>query len=170
MERRSALKNIGGLFLLPKLSKVSLPAEKKPVLRIAHLTDVHLKNQFNAPARFIKCLHHVQAQLSKVDLILNGGDIVFDMNKENIDTINEQWKLVNDVMKNECSIPVRYCLGNHDIWWNEDTKGDVFYGKNTPWINCNWLNLTTVWCRTAGKLLYWIALTWISIIPGISAN
>ena len=129
MERRSALKNIGGLFLLPTLSTVSLPAEKKTVLRVAHITDVHLKNQFNAPVRFAKCLHHLQAQSPKVDLILNGGDIVFDMNKENIDTINDQWKLVQETMKNECSIPVRYCLGNHDIWWNEDSKGDVFYGK-----------------------------------------
>jgi 3',5'-cyclic-AMP phosphodiesterase len=129
MERRSALKNIGGLFLLPTLSKVSLPIEKKAVLRVVHITDVHLKNQFNAPARFAKCLHHLQAQSPKVDLILNGGDIVFDMNKESIDTINDQWKLVQETMKNECAIPVRYCLGNHDIWWNESNKGNVFYGK-----------------------------------------
>jgi 3',5'-cyclic-AMP phosphodiesterase len=129
MERRSALKNIGGLFLLPTLSKVSLPIDKKAVLRVVHITDVHLKNQFNAPARFAKCLHHLQAQSPKVDLILNGGDIVFDMNKENIDTINDQWKLLQETMKNECAIPVRYCLGNHDIWWNESNKGNVFYGK-----------------------------------------
>ncbi|MEH3115174.1 metallophosphoesterase family protein [Pedobacter terrae] len=129
MERRSAIKNIGGLFLVPTLSQVSLPLEKKPVLRIAHITDVHLKNQFNAPVRFAKCLHHLQAQSPKVDLILNGGDIVFDMNKENISAINDQWKLVQETIKNECSVPVRYCLGNHDIWWNEDSKGDVFYGK-----------------------------------------
>lgn len=129
MERRSALKNIGGLFLLPTLSKISLSTERKPVLRVAHITDVHLKNQFNAPARFAKCLHHLQAQSPKVDLVLNGGDIVFDMNKENIGTINDQWKLVQETMKKECSIPVRYCLGNHDIWWNEVSKGDVFYGK-----------------------------------------
>lgn len=103
--------------------------EKKPVLRVAHMTDIHLKNQFNAPARFARCLHHLQAQLPKVDLILNGGDIVFDMNKENIGTINGQWKLVHETMKNECSIPVNYCLGNHDIWWNEASNGDVFYGK-----------------------------------------
>ncbi|KQM72580.1 metallophosphoesterase [Pedobacter sp. Leaf216] len=129
MERRSALKNIGGLFLLPTLPAISSAAYKKPVLRVAHITDVHLKNQFNAPAKFIKCLHNLQNQSPRVDLVLNGGDIVFDMNKENIATINDQWKLVGDTMKNECSLPVRYCLGNHDIWWNENTKGDTFYGR-----------------------------------------
>ena len=130
MKRRSALRNIGGLFLTPGLVTQTVVKEKKPVLRIAHLTDVHLKNEFGAPDKFVKCLHHVQRQSPKVDLILNGGDIVFDMNKENIDTINAQWKLVHGIMKAECDIPVKYCLGNHDIWWNENSKSQTFYGKH----------------------------------------
>ncbi|MCF0059160.1 metallophosphoesterase [Dyadobacter sp. CY356] len=129
MKRRSALRNIGDLFLTPGLVTETVK-EKKPVLRIAHLTDVHLKNEFGAPDKFVKCLHHVQKQTPKVDLILNGGDIVFDMNKENIDTINAQWKLVHGIMKTECDIPVKYCLGNHDIWWNENSKSQTFYGKH----------------------------------------
>jgi len=127
MERRSAIKSIGGLLLAPAL--VSRVTDKQRVLRIAHLTDIHLKNQFGAPDKFVKCLHHVQQQTPKVDFILNGGDIVFDMNKENIGTINDQWKLMNSVLKAECSLPVNYCLGNHDIWWNEDDKGQALYGK-----------------------------------------
>ena len=129
MHRRSALKNIGGLFLTPALIRDKASIDKKAVLRIAHLTDIHLKNQFDAPTRFVKCLHHVQQQLPKVDLILNGGDVVFDMNKENLSTISDQWALMNKTMQMECSIPVHYCLGNHDIWWNEDDKGQALYGK-----------------------------------------
>jgi Icc protein len=127
MERRSAIKNIGGLLLAPAL--ISGVTDKQRVLRIAHLTDIHLKNQFGAPAKFVKCLHHVQQQTPKVDFILNGGDVVFDMNKENIGTINDQWELMNSVLKAECSLPVNYCLGNHDIWWNENDKGQALYGK-----------------------------------------
>jgi len=129
MERRSAIKNIGGLFLAPGLMSHRVSAEKQRVLRIAHLTDIHLKNEFNAPEKLVKCLHHVQQQTPKVDLILNGGDVVFDMNKENISTINDQWTLVKSIMKAECSLPVQYCLGNHDIWWYEDNKGQALYGK-----------------------------------------
>ncbi|MBE9463593.1 metallophosphoesterase family protein [Dyadobacter subterraneus] len=129
MERRSALKNIG-LLLTPALAPGPIIKEKQPVLRIAHLTDIHLKNEFTAPEKFVRCLHHVQQQTPKVDLILNGGDIVFDMNKENIDTINAQWKLVHGIMKAECSIPVHYCLGNHDIWWDEKSRQQTFYGKH----------------------------------------
>lgn len=129
MERRTALRNIGGLFLLPSVSLGFTEETQKPVLRIAHLTDVHLKDELGAPAKFAKCLHHLQEQNPKVDLVLNGGDVVFDMNKENISTIDKQWQLLNNTMKNECSLPVRYCLGNHDIWWDENSKADTFYGK-----------------------------------------
>jgi len=129
MERRSALKNIGGLFLAPSLITEVSAALNEPVLRVAHITDVHLKNDFGAPAKFAKCLHHVQQQTPKVDLILNGGDIVFDMNKENISTIDAQWKLYNDLIKSDNNLPIRYCLGNHDIWWSENNKGQAVYGK-----------------------------------------
>ncbi len=127
MERRSVIKNIGGLFLTPALSPFL--KGKKPVLRVAHLTDVHLKNELDAPAKFAKCLHHVQQQSPKVDFILNGGDIVFDMNKENLSNINSQWKLLEDIIKAESSIPAHYCLGNHDVWWSENNKGQAVYGK-----------------------------------------
>ncbi|QNK64582.1 metallophosphoesterase [Pedobacter sp. PAMC26386] len=132
MKRRSVLKSIGSigsLLLAPSISFASIATERRPVLRIAHLTDVHLKNYSDAPQRFAKCLHHVQQQSPKIELILNGGDIVYDMNKEQLNTINEQWKLTHSIMKQECSIPVQYCLGNHDIWWNENNKGQTIYGK-----------------------------------------
>ena len=129
MERRSALKGIGGLLLAPSLALAATPANNRPVLRIAHITDVHLKNKFGAPAKFAKCLQHIQQQQPKVDFILNGGDIVFDMNKENLSDINDQWSLMKSIMKSECSVPVHYCLGNHDVWWNENSKGQTFYGK-----------------------------------------
>ncbi|HTI58851.1 metallophosphoesterase family protein [Mucilaginibacter sp.] len=129
MERRSALKGIGSMLLAPALPFKNILPGEKPVLRVAHLTDIHLKNKFDAPARFTKCLHHMQEQSPKVDLVLNGGDVVFDMNKENIGTITDQWKLYKSVWENECKLPVNYCLGNHDIWWNENDKAQALYGK-----------------------------------------
>jgi Icc protein len=129
MDRRTLIKSVGALGLAASLPNGNLFAAAKPVLRIAHLTDVHLKNDFGAPGKYIKCLHHVQQQSPKVDLILNGGDVVFDMNKENLSTINEQWKLTHTIHKAECNLPIKYCLGNHDVWWNENSKDSPFYGK-----------------------------------------
>ena len=67
MERRSAIKTLGGALLIASLALGNTTTDKKKVLRIAHLTDIHLKNQFNAPERFTRCLHHVQQQSPKVD-------------------------------------------------------------------------------------------------------
>lgn len=129
MQRRSLIKRMGGILLAPAIPFSHISDEKKPVLRVAHLTDVHLKNEWDAPRHFRDCLHHVQQQTPKVDMILNGGDIVFDMNKENMDTINTQWKLLHAVTAGECGLPVHYVLGNHDIWWSENNKGQAVYGK-----------------------------------------
>jgi Icc protein len=129
MERRLAIKTLGGLLAAPAVTIDLNSAAKKPVLRVAHLTDIHLKNEFGAPAKYTRCLQHVQQLKPKVDLILNGGDVIFDTNKENLSTVEKQWKLWHDVMKAECSLPVNYCLGNHDVWWNENDKGQTLYGK-----------------------------------------
>lgn len=115
-------------MLVPALPSIGFASNKKPALRIAHLTDIHLKDQFDAPVRFAKCLHHVQQQHG-VDLILNGGDTVFDINKENLDTINKQWNLWHSLIKSDRGLPVHYILGNHDIWWNENDKDQALYGK-----------------------------------------
>ncbi len=129
MKRRLLLKQLGGLALAPAASFGQLKDITSPVLRIAHITDVHLKNELEAPNKFARCLHHIQQQTPKVDFILNGGDTVFDMNKENINTIDAQWKLWHSIIKNENNLPVHYCLGNHDIWWMEGDKSESLYGK-----------------------------------------
>jgi Icc protein len=128
MERRTLVKSLGGLLLIPALPFNNNPLKEKPVLRVAHLTDIHLKDKFDAPARFTKCLHHMQQQ-PNVDFILNGGDVVFDINKENLSTVNAEWKLWHSLIKAENSLPMHYILGNHDVWWNEDDKGQALYGK-----------------------------------------
>jgi 3',5'-cyclic AMP phosphodiesterase CpdA len=146
MQRRTLLKNLGGLLLAPAAGAPLLSAAARAngatahangaagknagqALRVAHLTDIHLRDMLDAPRHFTDCLHHVQRLDKPVDLILNGGDIVFDMNKENMAMIDAQWKLVKGIMRSECSLPVHYALGNHDIWWNEQDRGQVVYGK-----------------------------------------
>lgn len=114
---------MGGLLLAPALPLGSMAAGgSKPALRIAHLTDIHLKDKFDAPRRLRDCLHHVQSQKPKVDFILNGGDLVFDMNKEDQATNEAQWKLVKEVFKSASDLPMYSVLGNHDIWWKEKNE------------------------------------------------
>ncbi|MHC4159854.1 MAG: metallophosphoesterase family protein [Planctomycetota bacterium] len=44
-----------------------------------------------------------------------------------------QWEVFQAVLKNECSLPVVHCIGNHDVWgWgleDESVRNDRLYGK-----------------------------------------
>ena len=63
----------------------------KPALTVAHITDVHIRPQLNAPARFKECLRLVKKH--KVDFILNGGDSIHAADYDDITRtrVNEQW-------------------------------------------------------------------------------
>jgi len=52
--------------------------KRKRVLRIAHLTDVHLQPEGSSAAGFVRCLKAVHLT-RRPDLILNGGDSVHDI-------------------------------------------------------------------------------------------
>ena len=123
MERRDFLKAIG-LTALGMGSGAALGAaaasrgrpDRKRVLRIAHLTDVHVQPERGAPEGLARCLRHVQSLDDPPDFILNGGDTVFDMLEADRDRVKAQWRVWHDVIRNECSLPIEHCIGNHDVW------------------------------------------------------
>ncbi len=107
---------------------------RRPVLRIAHLTDIHVQPERRAAEGLTACLHHVQSQPDKPDLILTGGDLVMDTLGADFDRTKLQWNLFTRVLKDECGLPVEHCLGNHDIWgWDRKESGatgdEPQYGK-----------------------------------------
>lgn len=84
------------------------------VARIAHLTDVHVQPERAGDRGFAACLNDVQAN-ARPDLVLFGGDAVFDVSE----TDASRNKLVADtwrrVLRAELSAPYRSTIGNHDI-------------------------------------------------------
>lgn len=117
-----------GALLLNKQSK----QDKKRVLRIAHITDVHLsdnsEDEYSAPKGLERCLHHVQNQEDPPDIIFNGGDSINDALVASRTSVERQWELWHSIMKQENSLPVVNCIGNHDVW-GEGPQGDPLYGK-----------------------------------------
>lgn len=99
----------------------------KKVLTIAHITDVHIRPEYNAVDRFKKCLELIRK--NNVDFILNGGDSIYAADYDNItkDRVLELWKCWNDAVILVKDIPMYSVLGNHDMWWKG--KGDELYGK-----------------------------------------
>ncbi|MCF6405860.1 metallophosphoesterase [Chitinophaga filiformis] len=136
MDRRSLLKNLGlGALIgvLPgtrALASVtdSIIKPKKKVLRFAHLTDVHLEPEMKAPEGLAKCLHHIQAQKDAPAFIMNTGDCIMDALKQPKDRVEVQWNLWHNLMKSDNSLPLEYCIGNHDCWGAGQTS-DPLYGK-----------------------------------------
>ncbi|NLE58160.1 MAG: metallophosphoesterase [Planctomycetes bacterium] len=107
---------------------------RKRVLRIAHLTDIHIAPERRAAEGFTACLKHVQSQKDKPDLIFTGGDHIMDSIGANEARTREQWGLYKKVLKAECSLPVESCIGNHDCWGlnrkdSGATGNEPLYGK-----------------------------------------
>ncbi len=131
MQRRSLIKNLGllvGGLSVPSASKLALVAPNR-VLRIAHLTDIHIQPHLWAAKGLEKCLHHLQNLPVKPDLIINTGDSVMGAHGISKSKSDREWELYHKVLKNENSIPVTTCIGNHDIWNAADTAGGFEDGK-----------------------------------------
>ena len=138
IERRGFLKAtagaLGGLAFTSGQTKSVAATAAKRVLRVAHLTDVHVYPDRKAPEGMASCLRHVQSQPDKPDLILFGGDQIMDAFAQTRPRAQIQWTIWNGVLKAENSLPYKFCLGNHDIWgWDraksQTTGNEPDYGK-----------------------------------------
>ena len=105
---------------------------RKRALRLAHLTDIHLQPELEAGAGLASCLRHVHSLPDRPDLILDGGDSVRDVFEADADRAKIQGDLWRAVWKNECSLPVERCIGNHDVWgWDREKSKTA--GNEPAW-------------------------------------
>jgi len=96
-------------------------------VRLAHLSDIHVQPELDAAAGFTACLRHMQAQSDTPQLILNTGDSVMDVMRQDRPRSELQWELWKKILRDECKMPMYSVLGNHDIWgWHakSGTTGD----------------------------------------------
>ncbi|MCC6547882.1 metallophosphoesterase [Candidatus Sumerlaeota bacterium] len=98
--------------------------EKKSVLTVAHLTDVHVKPEGKAAMGMRQALRAVHALPNRPDVIFNGGDAIMDSLAASKERTEEQWALWKQILKEENTIPIEHCIGNHDIWgWQKSKAG-----------------------------------------------
>ncbi|WP_232233141.1 metallophosphoesterase family protein [Arenibacter algicola] len=135
IKRRQLIKNIGLATGAAMFGGVAIANEKerkgkeKPVLRVAHITDIHITSGNNAPERFRKCLNDVLKQ--RVDFLLNGGDTIMAADYDHItrEEVLDQWSIWGELRNNFKDYDLYSCLGNHDMWWAAPDKTDAMYGK-----------------------------------------
>lgn len=133
--RRDFLKHatVGGIVtsLLPLsiANGISMPAKGvSRLLRIAHVTDVHILDQRNAESSFARVIAEINGLKDKPDLIINTGDTVMDENKQTKETVAKRWDVWNRIVAPN-KIPMHSSLGNHDVWYGPDETLDAQYKK-----------------------------------------
>lgn len=135
--RTSLAMGAGGLFSgggLTSTHPVSAAeaAEKQRALRLAHITDIHVQPERGAVEGMTAALQHLQELNDPPQLIINGGDAVMDTLATDTARTELQWKLWNNTLRDECSLPVEHCIGNHDVWgWDKKPSGTS--GKEANW-------------------------------------
>lgn len=105
---------------------------RKRALRLAHLTDVHVQPERGAADGMMAALRHVQSCNDPPRLILTGGDAIMDSLATDSERTALQWRIWNDVIRGECSLPVEHCIGNHDVWGWDREKSQTS-GKERQW-------------------------------------
>lgn len=85
-------------------------------IRIAHLTDMHVKPEQEIISQVTRAVHHAQNQVPGADFIINGGDAIMDSLNANRQETAAQWNALIQILKNDVSLPAYHCIGNHDIW------------------------------------------------------
>ncbi len=111
----------------------SSPAKpRKRLIRVAHITDMHIQPERKAFEGVAQCLHHLQGLADKPELVLTGGDLIMDSFEHDAARTKTLWDLWGKTLKDHCSLPVEHCIGNHDIWgWNKKKSGTT--GEEAKW-------------------------------------
>ncbi|MCL6268225.1 metallophosphoesterase family protein [Flagellimonas myxillae] len=136
MKRRNLLKSLGlgvgatvlGTNKLRAATETNTKSVKR-VLRIAHITDVHIRPEHNAPSRFKQCIESITKM--EVDFFLNGGDTIYAADYDHItrERVKVQWDIWHKSRELFSEYEVYSCLGNHNMWWAAPDKSDGMYGK-----------------------------------------
>jgi len=115
--RRDLLAATAGAAVLPGLISTVRADSRKPVLRAAHITDVHITKDRNAVGGTAAMFSHLAGQKDwQPALVLNTGDSVMALDGKTTGAkAAEQIALWKEAAK-ACPAPIRSCLGNHDVW------------------------------------------------------
>jgi Icc protein len=123
-----AASGLAALGSLPFLGNAAV--KRRRVLRIAHITDIHVMPERSAALGMERCLEHAQGQ--NADIIFMGGDMVMDTLMADKDRVKAQWDVYKNVLRANRAVPVVHALGNHDIWgWGDKQRlgSEAGFGK-----------------------------------------
>ncbi|MGH7244768.1 MAG: metallophosphoesterase family protein [Phycisphaerales bacterium] len=142
----AALAGTGIESALARQDAPGVPKARKRALRIAHVTDTHIEPELRGGEGVAACLTHIRekkyaealaaagmsASGDKVDLILHGGDAIFDAIDVGAERVQLQWDLYHKVLADNWTGPIHHAVGNHDCW-GLNTKVSGTTGDEEKW-------------------------------------
>ena len=114
--RRDFLKQVGlGALGASTFSSVKeSDNSKEESFQILHLTDQHVTSRRSGDKGYLKCIESINSMETSPELVLMGGDMIFDGLYTDLDVYKESIKLYKDI-KSKLDIPYYNCIGNHDV-------------------------------------------------------
>lgn len=101
--------------------------------RFVHMTDLHIQPELGADQGVIQALKKIHTLAPRPEFIQLGGDLIMDALGEDAARSRLQFELFRQVMSDHTDLPLRLCIGNHDIFgWQEKhgvTPEHEGYGK-----------------------------------------
>lgn len=120
-----------GVALAPGIKGQSAP--KKRVLRVAHVTDMHIWPDPVPEKAIRQLLDHLRRLPDQPDLVFNTGDHIMDALKRTKEEVAAQWEAWDTYFRSALEYELYSCIGNHDVWgWglaDDRIKNDPLYGK-----------------------------------------
>jgi predicted phosphodiesterase len=112
--RRNFLRNLG----LGSFGVGSLLADNRNnsevEFKVVHITDSHVTSRRKGHLGYKACVESVNNLNPSPELVLMGGDMVFDGLYTEMDNYEEQIQLFKDI-SSELNVPYYPCLGNYDV-------------------------------------------------------
>ena len=104
----------------------------KVALRAAHITDVHITKDREAPKGVAAMFEHMLGQKNWTpDLILNSGDSVMGIDGKTTGAKAAEQIDVWKAAVKELTVPMYACLGNHDVWNGDEPTDAIPKEKKT---------------------------------------
>lgn len=106
------------------------PKAAKRAFRFVHFGDTHVGAPATlpwcaSPEGYPKAIKQVHQMEDRPDFILHTGDIITDAFWATRESAIAQWDIYDQIMREHCTLPVHYTIGNHDVnfsWgWDEST-------------------------------------------------
>jgi Icc protein len=135
LDRKSFLRSLamtGAAVALPSASLFAsdspTPARRR-LLRVAHITDIHVMPGRVPEYGMATALHEVNALADRPDFAIAGGDMIMDSMSTARDKVKEMWRTFHGIMKADNSLDVHHTIGNHDIFNIGKSAGAFADGK-----------------------------------------